>query len=396
MYLYVFGGFILVTVIGLFYLLTRFRRFRTVRRLSGGRKWASWLIAAVPVLVMAGFIRMDPVNVIIAIVHLLVFWVICEIAGRLIRRRLCKKADRFDTGKSAGMRSGRGSASIAGSEGIYWEGLAALLITGIYLGCGCYLAYHVTETDYHLTTDKDLGAESLRIVQITDSHVGTTFDGEGFARHMEKVQQTSPDAVVITGDYVDDDTTRKDMVRSCEALGNLKTTYGVYYVFGNHDKGYGNYRDFTTDDLREEFKKNGVKVLEDESVLVNDLFYIVGRQDRSVRNRASVQDLLKDLDASRYIVVLDHQPQEFEQEESAGADLVLCGHTHGGQMFPVGILGEVSGANQKTYGLETRGNTNIIVSSGISDWAIKFKTFTVSEFTVIDVTPGSVRSISDR
>ena len=54
-------------------------------------------------------------------------------------------------------------------------------------------------------------------------------------------------------------------------------------------------------------------------------------------------------------------------------------------MFPVGLTGELSGANDKTYGLETRGNTNFIVTSGISDWEFIFKTGTFSEFCVIDI-----------
>ena len=362
MYLYIFGGFILVTIIGLIYLWTRFLKFRTVQKLSGGRKWAARLIAAVPVLIMAACIRLDPVNVIIAIVHLLVFFIACSLIGRLIRRR--------------------------GPVTFYWEGLCAIIITSVYLGCGWYLAHHVVETDYHLVTDKTLGKENLRIVQISDSHIGATFDGDGFARHMETVQKAQPDVLVITGDYVDDDTKKEDMVKSCAALGKMETTYGIYYVFGNHDKGYGNYRDFTTADLVAELEKNNVVVLEDESVLLNDSFYIVGRQDRSHRGRASVEELTKDLDPAKYIVVLDHQPQEFADEEKAGVDLVLCGHTHGGQMIPVGFLGEFTKANEKTYGLETRGTTNIIVNSGISDWAIRFKTGTIAEYGVIDVTAG--------
>ena len=366
MYLYIFGGFILVTIIGLIYLWTRFQKFRIIRKLSGGKKWAARLMAAVPVLVMTCLIRLDPINVIIAIVHLLVFWLFCSFSGRLIRHLTKKKA----------------------ADGLYWEGLAAIIITAVYLGCGWYFAHHVVETDYHLAAGKNLGMENLRIVQISDSHIGATFDGDGFARHMETIQKTDPDVLVITGDYVDDDTKREDMVKACEALGRMKTTYGVYYVFGNHDKGYGNYRDFTTADLTAELEKNNVDVLEDESVLLNESFYIVGRQDRSMRARASVAELTKDLDPSKYIVVLDHQPQEFAEEEKAGVDLVLCGHTHGGQMIPVGFLGEFTKANEKTYGLETRGTTNIIVNSGISDWAIRFKTGTIAEFGVIDVTTG--------
>ena len=96
-------------------------------------------------------------------------------------------------------------------------------------------------------------------------------------------------------------------------------------------------------------------------------------------------ELMAAIDPDAYTIVLDHQPHDFDAQEEAGVDLVLCGHTHGGQMFPVGLLGEWSGANEKTYGMESRGNTTFIVNSGISDWAIPFKTAAIAEFGVIDI-----------
>ena len=62
----------------------------------------------------------------------------------------------------------------------------------------------------------------------SDSHTGTTFHGEGFAEHMKTIEAQNPDVVLIVGDFVDDDTTKEDMIRCCAALGEIKTTYGVY------------------------------------------------------------------------------------------------------------------------------------------------------------------------
>ena len=192
--------------------------------------------------------------------------------------------------------------------------------------------------------------------------------------------------MVITGDFVDDDSTKEDMIISCEALGTWKPKYGIYFVFGNHDKGYFNYRDFSTEELRSELEKSGVHILEDETVQITEHLSLSGRQDRSEYGRKSAQELAKELDTSDYTILLDHQPNDYDAEEAAGFDLVLSGHTHGGQMFPIGITGVLSGVNDKTYGLEARGGTTFIVNSGISDWAIKFKTATFSEFGVIVIT----------
>ena len=98
-----------------------------------------------------------------------------------------------------------------------------------------------------------------------------------------------------------------------------------------------------------------------------------------------MQKLTENLDTSKYSIVLDHQPHDYDNQAAAKVDLVLSGHTHGGQFFPINYVGEWSGENDKTYGLETRDVTNFIVTSGISDWAIKFKTGCKSEYVVIDI-----------
>lgn len=272
----------------------------------------------------------------------------------------------------------------------YYAGGAAVVLAFAALCLGWYQDHHVWKTEYNLTTAKDIN--NIKILMFADSHIGTTFDADGFAAHLADMQTQNPDMIIVAGDFVDDGTNRENMLTSVKALGNMKTTYGVYFVFGNHDKGYygAERRGFSAAELIDELEKNGVKVLRDEMVLIDDTFYIIGRRDFSeVReqggHRASMEDLLKDTDKSRYMIVADHQPADYANEARAGADLVLSGHTHGGQLFPFNYVGKWIGANDAIYGLEKRGNTNFIVTSGISDWAIKFKTGTKSEYVVINL-----------
>ena len=393
----IFTAFFLAASAGLIFLATRFRKFALVKHLAGESRLYSWLLALIPVLGLTVYTVRYTVVGVIVILHLLVIWILADLAGWLFRKLIRKKSENNRENEWAQMTddpfqtstrsSYVGSSEKSGSmlQGLYTEGLIALLVTAVYLAAGWYYGHHVYETDYTVTIGKNLGADALRIVQISDAHLGCTFDGEGFARHMETVQRTNPDVVVITGDYVDDDSKREDLVRACRALGDLRTTYGVYFIFGNHDKGYFGTRDFSEQDLREELRKNGVRILEDQAVMLNRHICIIGRQDRWVSWRSSMAELMAAIDPAVYTIVLDHQPHDFEAQEEAGVDLVLCGHTHGGQMFPVGLLGEWSGANEKTYGMESRGNTTFIVNSGISDWAIPFKTAAIAEFGVIDI-----------
>lgn len=267
----------------------------------------------------------------------------------------------------------------------YLSILIAFVITIIYLGNGYYLAHHVIRTDYILETSKDLGTDTFRIAQVTDSHIGSTMNGEDFYNYMKEINNLHPDIVVVTGDFVDDDTSLKDLIRSCEGLGLLETKYGVFFTYGNHDKGYFDYRDFNDDRIREELKKNNVTILEDQIYEINDYINLIGRQDTQVKSRKSMKDLLEYVNVNKYNIVLDHEPNDYENEEKENVDLVLSGHTHGGQLFPLGELGVLFKINDAFYGLEKRNNTNFIVSSGIGDWTIKFKTGTVAEYVIIDI-----------
>ena len=263
--------------------------------------------------------------------------------------------------------------------------ILAIITTCIYLIYGYYLAHHVVETDYIIETNKDIGVDKFRIVQVTDSHIGSTMDGVDFYKYMKDINKLNPDIVVMTGDFVDDDTKLKDMIKSCEGLGLLDTKYGVYFIYGNHDKAYFNYRNFDDKRLRKELKKNNVIILEDDVRLITDNIYLVGRQDSQEKDRLSAEELSSNLDKSKYIIGLDHKPTDYGNLVNAGFDLVLSGHTHGGQLWPVGQLSVFMGINDNNYGLKTIDEANFIVSSGIGDWTIKFKMGTISEYVVIDL-----------
>lgn len=273
--------------------------------------------------------------------------------------------------------------------GYNFAAVLAVTVALVYLVTGFVLANNVWTTRCDVYTEKKVG--DLRIVMFADSHIGTTFDGEGFAEYVAEMQKCNPDIVVIAGDFVDDDTSLGDMRAACKALGTLKTSFGVFYAFGNHDKGYygPENRGFDGDELIAELIKNNVTVLQDEYAVINDRFCIVGRQDASERERgkgrAEIGELVKPIDGDLYTIVINHQPNDYAAESAANVDLVLSGHTHGGQMFPIGLISDMFGLNDLVYGREKRNNTEFIVTSGISDWAFKFKTRCKSEFVVIDV-----------
>lgn len=309
-------------------------------------------------------IFLDAINALLVFVHLVVFLVVFDVIFYIIKR-VRKKSFRFD-----------------------FSFVSAIIATAVYLTVGYVLANTVSATRYALSTEKHVG--DFRVVMFADSHVGTTFDGAELNRYVSRMNAYNPDVVIIAGDYVDDDTSLADMRDACRALGRLKTRFGVYFVFGNHDAGYydNSKRGYDADDLARELENNGVSVIEDEAVLIDDRIYIVGRRDKSAESKGEKREDMKSLtfglDKSKYIIVADHQPVDYEKQKNV-VDLVLSGHTHGGQMFPIGLVSDMFGLNDLVYGHERRADTDFIVTSGISDWAFKFKIGCRSEFTVIDI-----------
>ena len=275
----------------------------------------------------------------------------------------------------------------------YYSGWTAIVISVLSLSIGWYLNHHIWQTDYELTTNKPVA--DFKIAMFADSHIGTTFNADEFAKHLKTIEAQNPDILVVAGDYVDDDTSKEEMIKASKALGEMKIRHGVYFVSGNHDKGYygAAHRGFSEQDLTDELQKNGVVVLHDETVLIDNSFYIIGRKDFSeVKEqrglRLSMEELTANLDKDKYIIVLDHQPTDYENQAKSEVDLVLNGHTHGGQLFPFNQVGKWIKANDLVYGHEKRNKTDFIVTSGISDWAIKFKTGTKSEYVIINIKKG--------
>ena len=334
--------------------------YKTIKKFIEKKKWAI-LLSFLPFILFGIGIYIDAVNAIVVDVYLVGIVYITKFIFWIIKKFTKKEFSEY---------------KILGT---------GVLLTAIVMIFGYYSAYHVLETNYEISTSKNIGENNFRIVQVSDSHIGTTMDGKKFGEYMKKINELNPDILVITGDFVDDNTSYEDMIEAANGLSNVKTKQGIYFVFGNHDKGYYNNRNYTEIDIRNALTNNDVKILEDNCADITSNIALIGRQDAGVENRASAQDLTKNLDKNRYLIMLDHQPNDYENEKASEVDLVLSGHTHGGQLIPLGPLSILLGANDKTYGMEKRDNTTFIVNSGISDWAMKFKTGAISEYVVIDI-----------
>lgn len=347
------------------YLFFFFRRFLTLFGVDRKKGFSTGLSALLALLCVAcgwwiyGFGA-------VLVLHFTAFSLLMEGANLILRKRLHSEKSRK-----------RWSV-------LYRSGAVSILMLGLILLYGYYNMHQIRETDYVVRTEKKLSKE-LKIAQISDLHTGTTMDAEKLQEYCDAIQAAGPDVLTLTGDIFDERTTREEMKEAAAVLAGVETTYGVYYVFGNHDYNY--YTEpphYTYEELKNTLTNFGIHVLEDESIAVTEELTIAGRSDYYM-NRADIGQVLEGTNQESFILVLDHQPRDFEANAEAGVDLQLSGHTHGGQMWPTGQIGELSGAVELNYGLKKIDSFHAIVSSGIAGWGYAVRTGKHSEYVVVTV-----------
>ena len=274
---------------------------------------------------------------------------------------------------------------------IHKNGLLAIIIFASIIIGSVYGMNHIELTEYNITTDK-IDNESYSILFVSDVHYGSVQNTQLVKDNILKMNNLKPDIVVLGGDIVDERTTKEDMQEIFEELGKINSTYGTYYIFGNHDRqpyaiDYENgNRTFTDSDLNQTIEKNKIKILNDNKITINNDIVLVGRSDaewEDTIDRIDVNEILNESDLSKYIVVLDHQPVESKENAQEGADLQLSGHTHGGQVFPYGMIYDLS--DRLNYGEYEIKDMKQIVSSGLTGWGWPMRNEAKCEYVLINI-----------
>lgn len=272
---------------------------------------------------------------------------------------------------------------------VYQCGLVPIICTVLVLGYGYWNMGHVVETRYTIHTEKEIREEGYQVAMISDLHYGTTMGPEKLERICREIGDMKPDLVILDGDIVDEATGLGQLQEAVGLLGSIPSTYGTFYVYGNHDKAlYVENPDFTPDQLLESLEGAGIKVLRDESYQINGEFSIIGRDDRANPvngGRLSSEALLNGVDRTDFLLLLDHQPCELEENKQAGYDLQLSGHTHGGQIWPMGVFNGRLGFGEMNYGYRNMDGFQVIVSSGMAGWGYPVRTGSSSEFVTISI-----------
>lgn len=273
---------------------------------------------------------------------------------------------------------------------LYCSGLVPVLITAVIMICGVITMNNVVATSYEVKTEKKLRPEGYRVVMIADCHYGVAGSYEDLMIKADEISSLSPDAVLLCGDIVDETTEPSQVDEIFDAFGGIRTNYGVYFVWGNHDRSSDAlHTQFSEEYLRNVIAENGITILEDEILNINDDLVIVGREDKyeakKGKDRKPVAELMQDVDRKRFVICADHQPSSFEEESQCGVDLILSGHTHGGQIWPARQVEEILALDDGIYGRYEIGNTTAIVTSGFYGWSWPVKSGVPSEYVVVEI-----------
>jgi uncharacterized protein len=260
---------------------------------------------------------------------------------------------------------------------IKWTGYSLLVMIVCSFSFGVFNAYSPAVKSYQIHIGKQVsGKQSLNVIMASDMHFGD-LSGSGQAKKLVKyINSQKPDLVLFPGDIIDDDITPfledgiPDILKQIEAP--------IYASLGNHDRDDVN--------LVNIFNNSGMKVLDDDVVVLPEGITLVGRKDRGYQDvvRAELSTLMKEVDLKKPVFLLEHQPYDLDIAEKNGVDLILSGHTHRGQVAPGNLITNMIFEND--WGYLKKGELQSIVSSGYGVWGLPLRIGTRSEIVQINIT----------
>ena len=187
--------------------------------------------------------------------------------------------------------------------------------------------HHNIETT-KLTSEK----EQIRVVGISDLHLGYTIGAKELKEWVEIINSEKADIVVIGGDLIDNNTDVVFEMGLDKILKNIDAPMGVYACLGNHEYISGKQESMRFHEASD------ITVLKDTILNVTDYITLIGRDDVSNKNRKPLNRVINGVDERQFKLLLDHQPSNLNEAEEAKIDLQFSGHTHNGQVFPFSLI----------------------------------------------------------
>lgn len=260
-----------------------------------------------------------------------------------------------------------------------WLVAVAALLSMLLLLYGSIHARNLRTVSYSVKLDEQ--DKKAKVVLLSDLHIGIFIGTSYLKKVVECVNRMKPDLIVISGDILDGYLpSDQELQGIADVLRQLRSKFGVYAVSGNHDPAG------TEPKFCRFLKKSGIHFLYNDSVTLDE-WNIVGRTGivDMKGGRIPLAHILQYTDPRKPTIVLDHDPQGIREAVDCGVDLILCGHTHKGQFFPMNIFTKLANGSQYFYGYAVNENTQSIISAGTGFFDMPIRIGTDSEIVEIHV-----------
>jgi len=235
-----------------------------------------------------------------------------------------------------------------------WSYILTVTASFLLIAGGFINAMFPVVKKYDITINKGAGElKNLRIAAVSDIHLGSVIRKRSMRQLSAMIESTDPDIVLLLGDIVDGEigpVLRDDLLSYFKCP---KCRYGLIAITGNHEFIGGAYRTIPY------IESKGIRILRDETVILPGGIQIIGRIDRDSRmfygkERKQLGELMKGIDITKPVILLDHQPFKLEETEKHNIDLQLSGHTHNGQMWPLNHITKM--IYEVSYGYKKKGS----------------------------------------
>lgn len=258
--------------------------------------------------------------------------------------------------------------------------LAVIILIILLIYCYFNANYIVSKT-YNINSDKV--SKDYKIIFLSDIHYAAYQRKQVILKALEKINKLHPDIVILGGDIVEELTTKEEVQEIFEAVSKINTTLGIYYIYGNHDRLV----EITNKELENIILNNGITILADTIIELEDI-NIVGREDSYNKKQKNLSKLIPDINTEKFTLIADHRPIEYKDiaktDITRKIDLVISGHTHAGQAFPIAWY--MKSHNIACYGEYNYDNEiKLIVSSGAGVGGLPLRSEQHCEYVILNI-----------
>jgi hypothetical protein len=206
---------------------------------------------------------------------------------------------------------------------------------------------------------------TLTIAMASDIHLGTIVGKKRIGKIVEKINGLDADIILLAGDLVDEDLAPVISQNLGATLSRLNAPLGVYAVTGNHEYIGGSEKAVSY------LQNHGIKILSDTAIKLTEHLYLAGREDFESRRyedftRKGISEIMQHVPKEAFTIMMDHQPVAIREASDAGVGLLLCGHTHHGQLWPLNFVTDAVFLH--SFGLKQFDETMVYVSNGVGSW----------------------------